>query len=234
MNATQRPSSRISVVSQDWRHTLFAHWRFDATTLEALIPPALTLDRYDGTAWISLVALRVERPRLTALGCLPILPAFVEVNLRTYVTHRGHRGVWFLRIEAATRIGVLVARTLFHAPFHHASLSLHDGPPIACTTAASATAQFVYEPHSNAVETARDPRSEFLMNRLSMFSANTKGQLFRSDIAHQAWALQRTAPEPRVDAAAMFAKCAITVPPEPPICYYANKMPTKMMLPRRV
>ncbi len=70
---------------QVWRDLLFAHWPIPPDALRLLIPPGLTLDTFDGQAWLGIVPFRMSgiRPRL--LPALPWLSAFPELNARTYI-----------------------------------------------------------------------------------------------------------------------------------------------------
>ena len=61
------------------------------------------------------------RPRL--LPSLPAVSAFPEVNVRTYVSYRGHRGVWFLSLDAGDRLAVEVARRVFRLPYYRARMT---------------------------------------------------------------------------------------------------------------
>ena len=51
------------------------------------------------------------------------LSSFHETNLRTYV-RLGNRdpGVWFFNLEAANSIAVLLARALYHLPYHRSRM----------------------------------------------------------------------------------------------------------------
>src|SRR6056297_2248036 len=74
-----------------WRHLLFANWRVDPAAIEPRIPDALSVDTYDGDAWLSVVPyVNVDvRPRRVPAGLGFRLP---ELNLRTYVTPRDGAG----------------------------------------------------------------------------------------------------------------------------------------------
>src|ERR1700676_3732898 len=42
-------------MSQTWRRLTFLHWPYDPALVQTLLPPGLTLDTFDGAAWIGLV-----------------------------------------------------------------------------------------------------------------------------------------------------------------------------------
>ena len=64
-------------------------------TLRAQVPEGLSIDTFEGRAYLGLVpfAMSDVRPRWLP-GALA--PSFLETNLRTYVHHNGgDPGVWF-------------------------------------------------------------------------------------------------------------------------------------------
>ena len=54
---------------------------------------------------------------------MPGLSAFPELNLRLYITRRGKPGVWFVSLDAHSRIGVWIARRFFHLPYFNATMT---------------------------------------------------------------------------------------------------------------
>ena len=115
---------------QVWRHLGFLHWPIASAAIAPLLPPGLSVDTFDGVAYLGLVPFTIPLSRTPRLG-LPVAPAFHELNLRTYV-HRDGRdpGVWFFSLDAASRLAVAGARLGYHLPYFHARISLEisDGP----------------------------------------------------------------------------------------------------------
>src|ERR1041384_4832910 len=108
-----RPPDAVDhpVMLQDWETLTFVHWRYDASTLQARFPAGLTIDVYDGAAWIGLTPFRVSHLTLPGAPPLPWLSTFPETNLRTYVRGPdGIRGIWFFSLDAARLLAVLGAR----------------------------------------------------------------------------------------------------------------------------
>src|SRR5579885_1895353 len=97
------------IMTQSWHELLFAHWPFAPETLRPLVPPALSLDIFEGQAWVGVVPFRMTNvhPRLTQ--SVPGLSQFVEMNVRTYVTVNGIPGVYFFSLDASNRIAVRLA-----------------------------------------------------------------------------------------------------------------------------
>src|SRR4051812_19949538 len=97
---------------QRWRHLLFMHWPVPVDTMRAVVPRSFDLDLHDGTAYVGVVPFAMEgvRPRIS-----PEFAAldFLETNVRTYVVRNGEPGVYFLSLEAGSRLAVATARAAF-------------------------------------------------------------------------------------------------------------------------
>ena len=107
---------------QDWRDLLFLHWPVPEAALRALVPEELELDLFEGQAWVGLVPFEMYgvRPRFAPRSAAF---SFLETNVRTYVRHRGEPGVYFFSCDAASWIGVQLARLGWSLPYFHASMS---------------------------------------------------------------------------------------------------------------
>jgi len=75
-----------------------------------LLPPGLTLDTRDGKAWIGVVPFLMSKVAPRCCPPIPKLSRFLELNVRTYVTHGGKPGVWFFSLDAENPVAVRVAR----------------------------------------------------------------------------------------------------------------------------
>lgn len=118
---TRRPPGR-AIGYHRWRDLLFVHWRFPADLVAALLPPGLTLDTWEGDAWVGLVPFHMTgvRPAWWPFGF-----AFHETNVRTYVHYRGRDpGVWFFSLEAANSLAVRVARWRWRLNYHFARMEV--------------------------------------------------------------------------------------------------------------
>lgn len=118
---TRRPDRRPNGFQQ-WRDLLFLHWHVDPEKLQASIPAGLEVDCYEGQAYIGVVpfAMRDVRP----WRWIPPWAAFefLECNVRTYVLYNGRPGVYFFSLDAASRIAVWAARTIWSLPYFNANM----------------------------------------------------------------------------------------------------------------
>lgn len=117
------------VMYQKWRELLFMHWPVDTEQVQTMLPPGLTVDCFEGQAWLGLVPFRMRAIRPRFLPVVPHLSYFLETNVRTYVRDRqGRAGVWFFSLEANRRLAVWTARRFFSLPYFHADMSCTIGP----------------------------------------------------------------------------------------------------------
>ena len=124
LSPAERPPGRPAGF-QRWRTLLFLHWEVPADALAKLLPPELTVDTFDGKAWVGVVpfTMRDVAPRWSP--SVPGISHFHELNVRTYVHLRGKDpGVWFFSLDAAATIAVAVARAGWFLPYHRASMQL--------------------------------------------------------------------------------------------------------------
>src|SRR5262245_10940134 len=93
LRLTIREAIRM-IWSYRWLDCLFLHFTVSAAAVKPLLPPRLEVESFGGSAWISYVLFRLSvRP-----AWLPAVPGFsslAELNIRTYVRHRGHSGICF-------------------------------------------------------------------------------------------------------------------------------------------
>jgi hypothetical protein len=115
-----------TVMRPKWRHLLFLHWDFDPQTVQNLLPEGLEVDTFENRAYVGLVPFVMQevRPRFVPnLGKFGhFYEDFAELNVRTYVTRNGVRGVWFFSLDAASSLATLTARAWFALPYFKARM----------------------------------------------------------------------------------------------------------------
>jgi len=119
----KRPEG-IPLMYQNWGKLLFMHWPIGPDILRPLIPSELSIDKWEGTAWIGVVPFTMWGIRASFLPPVPGTSAFHELNVRTYVHHQGVPGVWFFSLDAAKALAVWGARTFYHLPYFNAEMQL--------------------------------------------------------------------------------------------------------------
>jgi uncharacterized protein len=113
---------------QDWHSLAFLHWRVDPAVVAPLLPAGTRPDEVDGSTWVGLIPFRLvdaTAPGLGALGPIPGVGTFPEINVRLYsVDASGRRGVVFRSLESSSLGAVVAARILFGLPYQWARMSI--------------------------------------------------------------------------------------------------------------
>jgi uncharacterized protein YqjF (DUF2071 family) len=104
-----------------WINVALVSYPVSDAVLTPRLPPGLVLDRWQGRAFVSLVAFDFRDTRVRGVAW-PGFRHFPEVNLRFYVRDGDRRGVVFIRELIPSRVVALVARLLYNEPYEVAPL----------------------------------------------------------------------------------------------------------------
>lgn len=93
--------------------------------LRPLVPKELTLDTFEGRAYVGVVPFTMRDVAPRWAFPVPGVSHFHELNVRTYVHFEGRDpGVWFFSLDAAGTIAVLAARAGWDLPYHRATMEM--------------------------------------------------------------------------------------------------------------
>jgi uncharacterized protein YqjF (DUF2071 family) len=184
----------MTVMRQSWLDVSFLHWPYDPAVVRPLVPRALELDLHDGAAWIGLVPFYITGLTLPFAPPVPYLSNFPETNVRTYAVDRhGRRGVWFFSLDAARLLAVVGARAAYALPYFWSRMR------VACDgKTAQYSSERLHRPKASSdVEVSIGDRIDapgelevFLTMRFRLY-AERAGMLWKADIEHPPWPLQR-------------------------------------------
>ena len=185
------------LLGQTLEDLLFAHWRAPADALRALLPSGLELDLYDREAWVGVVPFRLTSLRARGLPPLPFASSFLGLNTRTFVTAGGKPGIWFLSLDATSRLAVLAARYGFKLPYYLAEGRAERRDAWVSFEArrrdsrgAPAAFRARYRPTGRALEPEPGSLAHFLTERYSLYTVASDGRVLRAEIHHPPWSLQ--------------------------------------------
>lgn len=183
---------RRAVMVQQWRDLSYIHWRYDPAEVGALLPPGLEVDTFDGSAWVGLIPFSMRDIGVPNLPAVPYFGSFPEVNVRTYVRHRGVPGVWFFSLDVNRLLPALVARTTYRLPYCWGSASnVRDGDFVDATVArrwpSGASTSITVEIGDAIVEP--DELSVFLSARWGLYSRAGRNGLRYAPVDHERWPL---------------------------------------------
>ena len=110
---------------QRWEDLVCMHILVDPGELLPHIPRELDLDLYGGKAWISIFPFLIRNLGLRSMPRFPYFHKFLELNVRTYVKHKGIPGVYFFSLDAEKIMPVLGARTVT-LPYYKAKMKREE------------------------------------------------------------------------------------------------------------
>ena len=166
--------------------------------LRPLVPKRLEIDTHEGRAYLGLVPFTMTGVRPVWSPALPGLSSFHEVNVRTYVHLEGRDpGVFFLSLDASSRVAVLIARSTYSLPYRFARMSLRRGPAGEVAYASErcwpgpkpAACSMRYWPAGPAGPAVPGTLEYFLAERYVLYTER-RGRLVRGRVHHSPYPLQ--------------------------------------------
>lgn len=196
---------------ETWQSALFLHYEADPSALEALLPPGIVVDTFEGKAFVGVVALS-ER------GITPTwLPQWLRkllvlshdaVNVRTYVLpesgSNGRPGIYFFTLDCSHILPALGAWLLFHLPYRLAAMARrawNDGAWLFKSSRRFSNAQLEVEWTLNRDEQAITSQSNslpfFFVERYCLYNQSGcflrllgQSRMWRGSITHAPWPVQ--------------------------------------------
>lgn len=231
------------LMHQNWHHLGFFHWEVPVADLQRLIPSRLTIDTFEGKAFIALVPFTVTGVRPIGLPALPGVSSFHEINVRTYVHQEGaNPGVWFFSLDASSSLAVTAARAAYHLAYYHAAIEFaasEDALPVIEFTShrddprgpMPAHSHLRYSPVEGPSFHATPGTLEHFLAERYILYAEHEHQLYRARVHHQPYPLQR-AEVPELDETLLWA-AGVKRGGEAPLRHYAREVNVKVYPPEK-
>jgi uncharacterized protein YqjF (DUF2071 family) len=217
------PDSDIGVplLRQAWRHVAFLHWRYPASVIRPHVPAPLSVAEYDGSAWVTMTPLLMDKVRPVGAPALPLLSRFPETNLRTYVTGPdGEEGVWFFSLDAASTWITIGARLVLGAPYIRSALKIqiNDGNIDYSGRRLRRVHRYAVTIRAGEVRPPADQDLWFL-NRWRAFTSHL-GKVLAVPVHHEPWPLRDVA----VVSSVQTLTEAVGLPPtgDPPLAHFSD------------
>jgi len=207
------------VLFMTWRDLLFASWRVPVEMLRPHVPPAHAIDTFDGSAWVTMVPMRVTGMHWRGVPPIQGIDTLRELNLRTYTTRNGKPGVYFLSIECPSVFNDWMAQHCFGVPYYEAQIATYsdgssfrfaaertqkDKPPAAFFANFSPTGE-TFSPQPGTLE-------QFLVERYCLYFVKDRS-IYRGDIHHDDWKLQLA--ETQIDVNTVPGAAGLDLPAKP-------------------
>ena len=197
--AERDPPIRSAVMYQRWEELLFIHWPVDVGDLAQYLPPGLSVDTYNGKAWIGIVPFTMCGVRPRFLPPVPGVSSFPELNVRTYVIDdRGRPGVWFFSLDTPKRIPNWIARTFFHLNYRLARMRVKEEGPwriyhseLCNQSGTDKTQEYIWKRKEKQFLAEPSTLEFFLVERYRLFAYSKKtSRLLTGKVHHEPYPLQ--------------------------------------------
>ena len=193
LRAREPDGNRPQVMHHRWESLLFVHWVVAPERIQATLPHGLTVDTYDGDAFIGISPFFMRDVRPVGLPAVPWLSEFQELNVRTYVFDRnGVPGIWFYSLNCNQPLAVVGARALTGLHYFNAEMKSSVGEFIdySCRRdEAVETAEYRYRGVGLAREADPHSLEFFLLDRYYLFSVRGES-LLREQVSHERYKLR--------------------------------------------
>jgi uncharacterized protein YqjF (DUF2071 family) len=218
----------LPVMRQWWGKLLFMHWPLAPALIRPLVPPQLSIDTFDGQAWVGVVPFTMWGVRPYFTPPVPGLNSFHELNVRTYVHHEGVPGVLFLSMDINSPVARWAARQFYFLPYYDAEMSLsqegrtivyHSSRTDKDSTAATFDATWTFG--DPLPKTSPDSLDFFLTERYCLYTSY-KEQLYRARIHHRPWPLR--AAELSAHDSTVLEALGLPAPAGDPLLHYAEEI----------
>jgi uncharacterized protein YqjF (DUF2071 family) len=216
-------------MTQRWNDLLFAHWPVAPAQIAPLLPANLVVDTFDGAAWVGIVPFWMDQIRMHRWPEIPGVNRFPELNLRTYVreSHSNLGGVYFFSLDAGNPLAVAAARLFFKLPYYWSKMRIdHCDNREFCYSSqrrfAKKQARFRARYRSLGQASDKQGLEQFLTERYALYTADPGGALFKGNIHHLPWPLERAEAEFEVNE--LPAAHGIQLPDTPPLLHYSREL----------
>jgi uncharacterized protein YqjF (DUF2071 family) len=223
---------------QTWQRLLFAHWPLPVEALRPLVPADLTLETFNGCAWLGITPFTLSALRPRAMPPIPGASPFHEINVRTYVRIADRPGVFFFSLDASSPLAVAGARMLYSLPYFTARFVVTGNDArvdYRCRRtdrrAAAAAFEARYQPRGPVATAVSGTLEHWLTERYCLYAVTRRGELRRAEIHHRPWPLQ--AAEAEIVTNTMTRGLGLALP-SAPIVHFAAHLDVHVWLPTRV
>jgi len=220
-----------------WESIAFLHWSYDVDVVQALLPEGLTVEAYEGRAWVGLIPFQMTVAPARGPE-VPWLSHFPETNVRTYVRGpNGLAGIWFFSLDAARSAAVSAARASWGLPYYWSDMQIErtDSETMYQSTrrgpgprATSAVAVEVGDPIPQAQLTTFD---HYLTARFVLWAYHL-GRLWYTRAEHPPWPLRRARVTRLHDN--LLTAARLPAPEGEPVVHFSDGVDVRVGLPRAV
>lgn len=209
-----------------------------AAALRSLVPASLEVQEFDGSGWVGVVPLRMQGQMRRPLPDLPGISAFPELDLRLYVERDGRPGVFFVSIDAGSRLVAWLGRRAFRLPYVRAWMHADLAPDgvryrsVRPRASGSVVFEAVYRATSAPYEARPGSLEHWLTERYCLYAQSSDGTLLRADVHHPPWLLQHA--EAILHENDLFEACGLPASGDPGLLHFSRRQDVVVWPPVRV
>jgi uncharacterized protein YqjF (DUF2071 family) len=182
------------LIHQIWDKLLFVHWDIPVEIIRPLIPDPLSIDTFEGKAWITITTSTTRNLRPSFTPPISLLSDFQQLSVRTYVHLKGKPGIWFFSLDANNFLAVLGARKFYDLPCHDAIIDTHHTDRTATFEMERVAGDEKFSAEWRVGDTVPPVKPGslefFLFERYCVYTGH-KGVLSSYYIYHESWRLQK-------------------------------------------
>ncbi|MUK87998.1 hypothetical protein GMD78_06245 [Ornithinibacillus sp. L9] len=222
------------LVMQKWEKLLFLHWPLSTEKVKRHLPTDLELDTYNGEAWMSMVAFKVNDMRFRRIPLPPYFKSSLQLNVRTYVKRNGVRGVYFFQIDT-NHLPTVIGARLATLPYSYAKMSMVEKEGEVTFSSSRKEEESGWNIQYSVAEEKetleKGSISHWLLERYFLWTF-TNGKLYAGAIHHKQWKVQDA--NVHIDNHSMSDFLDTNVVNKPAIVHYADSKKTLIYPMKRV
>lgn len=219
------------LMTQEWHDVLFLHWPISPDVIRKHIPIELELDLYNNMAWVGFVFFKVKGNRPRLIPPVPGVRSFLDLNIRTYVTYKGRKGIHAFSLNASNSLIVKLTTLGNFLPYRYAEVRLKRHKKMFTYSITkdmnqSETLVTTFKVVSKPIES--NHFEQWLTERYHLWT-KPKHQLYRIDTSHSPWMLQHVTGIIHEHAMAPFLQTDFQT--VSPVAHYSKKKKARFFAP---
>ena len=221
-------------MTQRWNDILLAHWRVPASTIAPLLPEGLQADTFEGSSWVGVVPLWMDRLNFRGVPAIPGARSFPELHFRTYVHDARTQtpGIYNFSLDIGSMLAAAVVHLVFQTPCSWAEMQLtqrSEREYAFYSRRLLSRPKVVFNaryrglgPTRRLVEIRSGSLEYFLTERYCLFSRNHAGEAVRTNIHFVASPLEDA--EAEIEQNDLPTAAGITIPEQQPVLHYSRRL----------
>jgi len=218
------PERKFSL-KQNWVNLTFMHWEVDPDILRMHVPDDLEIELFEGKAYVGVIPFRMEKVRPRNLPSVSFISNFPEFNIRTYVRKNGKGGVFFLTLDAMSRVTCLYAPFAYGLPYKYAKGFVNAVNGIYSWSSKRISGEIRLEgesePKGHLLKAKKGSLEEFLFERYCLY-VSKNGITYRAYTCHEPWEFQDAEANIRYNSLTEHYKLGIQNTLEPDLIHFSK------------